>query len=314
MNYLYKILFFYFSMIKTICYYKINRPLLLTNLKQLTETIYYRKNKKICKQDTKLHLQKSQYNIISNTNNKTYNIELDKEKYINQNEYIKNKKIISISPGGYKGVYMLGICIYIKDNFNLDNYIFSGASAGAWNSLMLCCKKDLNFFKTDIVDYSIKNSKTILELEYLMKKKILEYYTTDDFDLQKLFIGVTALNGYYPETKIFSNFNNLEDAINCCIASSHIPLVTGGIINKYNNMFTFDGGFSKAPYLNISENVLHITPSMWNSTIPTKRNSMRDLNEFTTLFSKHKYNFTELYINGYHDAKKNHDFLKERLE
>jgi hypothetical protein len=295
-------------MIKTMSYYGRKLQPLSISFK----TKY--KNKNIYKENTKLKAaQNSQYNIISNTNNKTYNILFDKEKYINQNEYIKNKKIISISPGGYKGVYMLGICIYIKDHFNLDNFIFSGASAGAWNSLMLCCKKDIHYFKTDIVDYSIHNSKTIFELEYLMKKKILQYYTTDDFELRKLFIGVTALNGYYPETQIFSNFNNLEDAINCCIASSHIPLVTGGFINKYNNMFTFDGGFSKTPYLNISENVLHITPSMWNTTLPAKRNSIRDLNEFTTLFSKHKYNFTELYVNGYHDAKKNHEYLKERL-
>jgi hypothetical protein len=230
-----------------------------------------------------------------------------------QNEFIKDKKIISISPGGFKGVYMLGLCVYIKDNFNLDNFIFSGASAGAWNSLMLCCKKDINYFKSDIVDYSIKNTHTLFDLEYLMKKKILEYYNTEDFDLRRLFIGVTTLNGFYPETKIFSNFNNLEDAINCCIASSHIPLITGGMINKYYNMFTFDGGFSKTPYLNISENVLHITPSIWKKEQVIHRNSIGDLNEFTTLFSKHKYNFTELYVNGYHDAKKNHDYLKSRL-
>ena len=188
MIYLYKIiLFFYFSMYNGFRHF----------------------GTKIFRHNAKIKLHHSQYNIISNTNNKSYNIKLDKDEYINQNEFIQNKKIISISPGGYKGVYMLGICIYIKDNFNLDEFIFSGASAGAWNSLMLCCKKDAHFFKTDIVDYSIKNSKTIFELEYLMKKKILEYYTTDDFELRKLFIGVTSLNGYYPETQIFSNFNNL---------------------------------------------------------------------------------------------------------
>jgi len=268
---------------------------------------------KIFKHNSKISLYNSKYNIVSITNNKIYNIETDKDEYMKQNDFIKDKKIISISPGGFKGVYMLGLCVYIKDNFNLDNFIFSGASAGAWNSLMLCCKKDINYFKSDIVDYSIKNTNTLFDLEYLMKKKILEYYTTEDFDLRRLYIGVTALNGFYPETKIFSNFNNLEDAINCCIASSHIPLITGGIINRYNNMFTFDGGFSKTPYLNISENALHITPSIWKKEQVVKRNSIADLNEFTTLFSKHKYNFTELYVNGYHDAKKNHDYLKSRL-
>jgi hypothetical protein len=268
---------------------------------------------KIFKHNSKIPLYNSKYNIVSITTNKIYNIETDKDEYMKQNDFIKDKKIISISPGGFKGVYMLGLCVYIKDNFNLDNFIFSGASAGAWNSLMLCCKKDINYFKSDIVDYSIKNTNTLFDLEYLMKKKILEYYTTEDFDLRRLYIGVTALNGFYPETKIFSNFNNLEDAINCCIASSHIPLITGGIINRYNNMFTFDGGFSKTPYLNISENALHITPSIWKKEQVIRRNSIADLNEFTTLFSKHKYNFTELYVNGYHDAKKNHNYLKERL-
>ena len=292
MNYLYKTIFFYISMVHSIRYFA----------------------SKIFKHNSKIPLYSSKYNIISITNNKIYNIETDKDEYMKQNDFIKDKKIISISPGGFKGVYMLGLCVYIKDNFNLDNFIFSGASAGAWNSLMLCCKKDINYFKSDIVDYSIKNTNTLFDLEYLMKKKILEYYTTEDFDLKRLFIGVTALNGFYPETKIFSNFNNLEDAINCCIASSHIPLITGGIINRYNNMFTFDGGFSKTPYLNISENVLHITPSIWKKEqVVIHRNSIGDLNEFTTLFSKHKYNFTELYVNGYHDAKKNHDYLKSRL-
>ena len=157
MIYLYKlILFFYFSMYNGFRHF----------------------GTKIFRHNAKIKLHHSQYNIISNTNNKSYNIKLDKDEYINQNEFIQNKKIISISPGGYKGVYMLGICIYIKDNFNLDEFIFSGASAGAWNSLMLCCKKDVTFFKTDIVDYSIKNSKTIFELEYLIVTlKIVAFIT-----------------------------------------------------------------------------------------------------------------------------------------
>lgn len=294
MNYSYKIVFLYLSMVHSIRYFA----------------------SKIFKHNSNIPLHNSKYNIVSITTNKIYNIETHKDEYIKQNDFIKDKKIISISPGGFKGVYMLGLCVYIKHNFNLDNFIFSGASAGAWNSLILCCKKDVNCFKTDIVDYSIKNSNTLFDLEYSMKNKILEYYTTDDFDLRRLYIGVTTLNGFHPETKIFSNFNNLEDAINCCIASSHIPLVTGGFINKYNNMFTFDGGFSRTPYLNISENVLHITPSIWNNKNikPKKRYSaLGNMNEFTTLFSKNKYNFTELYVNGYHDAKKNHDYLKSRL-
>jgi hypothetical protein len=144
-----------------------------------------------------------------------------------------------------------------------------------------------------------------------MKTRILQYYTTEDFDLRRLFIGVTTLNGFYPETTIYSDFQNLEDAINCCIASSHIPLISGGIINRYHNKFTFDGGFSKVPYLNIKQNVLHITPSMWKER--TNRTTIGDINEFTTLFSKNKYNFTQLYLNGYEDANNHKDFLETKL-
>ena len=41
-----------------------------------------------------------------------------------------------------KGFYLFGISSYIKKNYKLDNYIFSGASAGAWNSLFMCFKKN----------------------------------------------------------------------------------------------------------------------------------------------------------------------------
>ena len=49
-------------------------------------------------------------------------------------------KIISISPGGFKGFYQLGISSYIKDNYYTENILFTGASAGAWVSLMMVYK------------------------------------------------------------------------------------------------------------------------------------------------------------------------------
>jgi hypothetical protein len=51
-----------------------------------------------------------------------------------------NNIIVSISPGGYKGFYILGIASYIRDHYNIDNCIFSGASAGAWVSLLMTYK------------------------------------------------------------------------------------------------------------------------------------------------------------------------------
>ena len=59
---------------------------------------------------------------------------------------IHNKKIITLSPGGFRGFYVLGICKYIKENYDLSDYVFSGASAGAWNSLFLCYDGEMDKF------------------------------------------------------------------------------------------------------------------------------------------------------------------------
>ena len=103
----------------------------------------------------------------------------------------------------------------------------------------------------------------------------------------------------------------MDDAINCCIASSHIPLITGGLTNIYRNIYSFDGGFSKYPYLNISKSVLHITPSMWKHNSQHKQLT---IGELTTLFSKDKYNFTELIKNGFNDASINKNYLDEKIK
>jgi len=224
------------------------------------------------------------------------------------NEIIKNKKIISISPGGFKGFYMLGICKYIKQNYDLEDYIFSGASAGAWNSLVLCHKGDPEKFINNLLDDSLQKTKSISELENLIKHKLLSSYNTNDFDLTKLFIGVTTMSKQGTNTIIYSGFESLEDAINCCIASSHIPLVTGGLTNVYRNKYSFDGGFSKFPYLNATDPVIHITPSIWKPT-NKNHNEKTSITDYTTLFSKDDFKFHELIDIGVRDAIKHKNVL-----
>ena len=245
--------------------------------------------------------------VITNKNNLIY-CEKDKELFLEDNDFIKNKKLISISPGGLKGFYELGVLSYIKDNYNMENYIFSGASAGAWNALFMCFKNDTKQFVFNLLsDYKLSQVKNINELEYYLKYKLLVQYNSTDFDLRRLFIGVTTLQNFRPVTNIFSDFNNLEDAINCCIASSHIPLITGGLTNRYHNKYVFDGGFSKYPYLNFTENVLHITPGMWKKL---NNKNKQFLNKFASLdiiielfLITKKKNYMQLFDYGYQDAK-----------
>lgn len=270
------------------------------------------------KRNTKLLMSsknnENQCIISSKNNNKYCNSEADK--FIKENIFLSNKKLITISPGGFKGFYLLGVLTYIKEKYDVDDIIYSGASAGSWNGLFMCYKGDTMKFVYNLLDYNIKKAKSITELEYFMKYKLLTSYKDEDFDLRRLFIGVTTLKNFTPLTNIFSDFETLEDAINCCIASSHVPLVTGTLTNKYHNMFTFDGGFSSYPYLHKDNKLLHISPSMWEE-IDNKnkkkcsniKQTIKTLAKFSEMFSISKNNLLELFDDGYHDAKKHKKYL-----
>ena len=302
---------------------------------------------------------------------------------------IENKqKLISISPGGFKGFYMMGIITFLKETYDLSDYIFSGASAGSWNAILCTYKGNL----TDLITKVIGNKPTlgkndsIQEFEQMLKLRILTHTKDSDFDLSRVFIGVTTLRhfgqrrvapqllnskvaslpenfgkdsseatnkraidhlppndvlrtsndggqspekfgpnltpevaslpeefeqrtvanstGTFIKTSIFSNFVNLEDALNCCISSSHIPLITGGFINKYKDSYAFDGGFSQYPYYTNIQPTLHITPGMWE---PKQNKSWCNIEDYTSLLSKGKYNFHDLFHQGYEDTKKNRE-------
>lgn len=244
------------------------------------------------------HKEQSQTTLLDNIEYK------HKTLYLEKNDFIKNKKMISVSPAGFKGFYLLGVIKYIKENYDLSEYIFSGASAGAWNSLLLSYNGDISDLFSKVVneDMVFPQRMTILEFEQKIKRNILNNFNESDFDLRRVFIGVTTINNLSLQTSIYSNFHNLEDALDCCISSSHIPFITGGPINKYHDIISFDGGFSDYPYLASIKSSLHITPSIW---MPNKSKKIKNINDYTTLLSKYKYNFMELYEMGYTDTKNN---------
>ncbi len=249
-----------------------------------------------------------------NSNEDPFLIQNKNSSYLkNQTDFFKDKKLILLSPGGFKGFYLMGISAFIKENYVLDGYIFSGASAGAWNALLMTYKHNVTEIVNVLVNDECAKIKDAYSLEKYLKKQIMINYKSDDFELEKLFIGLTIINNYRIKTQIYSDFENLEDAIDCCIGSSHIPYVTGKLVNTYHNTYTFDGGFSKYPYLKTSPPVLHITPSMWkhisNDTLVTTQNERLNISDYTTLFSRGKYNFKLLYEEGYNDAKTNKQYL-----
>jgi len=278
---------------------------------------YKNKQSNLILNDTK----KQKQCIISSKNKKSYCGE-DEHFFIYNDNYISNKKLITISPGGYKGFYLLGILTYLKENYNTENIIYSGASAGAWNCLFMCYKGDSMTFIYNFLDnksIDISKSKSLTELQYFLKYRILSSYKTDDFDLKKMFVGVTTFKRLFPVINIYTDFEDLEDAINCCMASSHIPLITGGITNRYKNMFSFDGGFSSYPYLE-KEKIVHISLSMLeelketNKTIGFLKQKISSIHRWYKFFFSSKNNLLELFDNGYQDAKTNKDYFDNIME
>ena len=256
---------------------------------------------------------------------------------------IDSKRLICISPGGFKGFYLSGVIAYIKDNYDVSDFYFSGASAGAWNALLFTYRGNLTDFMWRLIGSKpvVTQNETIRDYKYHLKQTVLENYTASDFDLARVFIGVTTMSPLpqmrkpkmiegplhkeeihtakmFVKTSIYSGFSSLEDALDCCIASSHIPFFMGRVFHIYDNKVAFDGGFSDYPYYLEAQPVLNITASMWNRSfawppgnLPKKRLTI--LEDYRSILGKDRYNFWELFQYGYEDSHRNRAILDRIL-
>lgn len=217
---------------------------------------------------------------------------------------VKNKKLINMYPAGIRGFYTLGVCKYIKDNYDLSKFIFSGASAGAWNGLFMIHNGNNEKMLNDIFSLNYKDASSIQNIEYLLKEKIIEKYDESNFDLNRLFIGVSVLDNIFCLKKeflkkeLYYDFDNLEDVVDCCIASSHIPFLTGGLFRKYQNKISFDGGIKEYPFLDIIKPTFEITPTLWLGQKDAET-------AIKNSFKRKDVDFRKLFDDGYNLSYKN---------
>jgi hypothetical protein len=252
-----------------------------------------------------LFFHNSQFQIrdVIHYNKKDGQMYQSNQLFIEKNPHnITDKDIISLSPGGLNGFYMAGVVSFLKQQYDLSNCVFTGASAGAWNALYMCCNADHDTFIDKLFETQL-NLKKLKTTEENIKHTILSSYSATDFDFEKLYIGVTSFHKYHVQTHIYNNFYDLEDAIDCCIASSHIPLLTGDLLHIYNGINSFDGGFSNYPYLHIKKPLLHITSDIW---LP-KQKSFETF--YRSFFPDDQQSATELYRKGYSHSLENKPFL-----
>ena len=240
-------------------------------------------------------------NISYDFTNEFNNINIADNSIIKTN--LLDKNILHITPGGLYGFYDTGICKIIKEKYNLKNYIFNGVSAGSWNSLLMVYKYDHDKLVKLIFNIYDKNKiNGIKTTQQEFKNIILSNTNTEDFELDKLFITVCVLNNNKINNYVYTDFETLECAINCCIASSNIPVLTGDIIHKYRDKISYDGGFLYNSHIIIKKPKFIIT----NSLFGKKR-------FFTSLFNS-KINIHNLYKEGINDCQNNISYLDDIFE
>lgn len=229
--------------------------------------------------------------------------------------FVQKQNLIINSPAGYKGFYTLGTTAYISDTYDdvlkKKNFLYSGASAGAWNSLVSVYEGSKYDFALSLVNYIDELKKPSLKkIQKCMQHHLLTKYDSSNFDFSKCFIGVSTINGFRTiNCNIYSNFNSLDDALKCCMASSHIPLITGGLYVTYNKKISIDGAFSSYPYYD--EHVtplLQINHTMWNSPLFDNTNKQYS---FGLIPVRSRYSASDLFFCGWRDAEKNREFLDE---
>tara|TARA_B100001093_G_scaffold250134_1_gene239641 strand:+ start:21210 stop:21986 length:777 start_codon:yes stop_codon:yes gene_type:complete len=215
------------------------------------------------------------------------------------------ENVISVSPGGIKGFYYLGTLYYIKKNYDMTKYNYLGASAGSWNSLFMCYKGNND---DEIIEklFNIDFNQPLAKCGKSIKDLFLKNYKTEDFNLEKLNIGVTQLGKYNKlnlKYTIYNSFIDLEDALDCCLASSHVPfLIGGGAVKRYKNKLAFDGGLKKISYLKPDSSVLHVSSKLWDNEKYITMPGLRKINGFDA---------NALFNDGYNDAKINKKILDD---
>ncbi len=153
---------------------------------------------------------------------------------------IRNPDII-LSPGGLLGFYVLGICHFIKNNYDLSGKKIIGFSAGSLNTIFLSLDKQYDsIFLRQLFQLNLNG---IMPLPTLLNKtiKLINKMNMNmkQFDTTNKYIAVTT---NYNNLEGYNKFLSVSDMTKCCISSSFIPIVTFiDIFYLYNDKCSLDG-------------------------------------------------------------------------
>jgi hypothetical protein len=223
--------------------------------------------------------------------------------YIIKKKNSQNKLNYNVvyNTGGYYGFYQLGVCHYIKNNFNYKDKSCVGISAGAWLSLFMNLDKEYtNAFLLKLFK-NLNRTTPIYKLPSIFKSSAEPF--VNNISIKNINILVTNLSEV--TYKIHNKFLSVNDIIECCTASSFVPFVTyKELFYFYNHKMVVDGGLFKKIYINEIDT---------DKTLIIKYDMFGRFKQFKLFkcFRRPKYSSYELYLLGYKDASKNHAYLQK---
>ena len=167
-----------------------------------------------------------------------------------------NKKIISIPPSGFLGFYVMGMCAYLKDHYDLSRFVFAGDASGGWNALFMSCRRDPLLFALGILENKhLRYADTLQEWEFALKTHLLTHYTDEDFDIDSLYLGVPFWQECFQDSMLVKPARSLNDAVQGCLTRMPFPW---GPVPVWNDVKKSDWIlWNQAPHV-------RLRPDMWN--------------------------------------------------
>lgn len=212
---------------------------------------------------------------------------------------------IILAPGGLMGFYVLGICHFIKNHYNITNKKIIGFSAGSLNTIFMALDKEYdNIFLKELFKSNLNGN---MYVPFLLNKtiEIINKFNINKFDTTNKYIASIT---NYNKLEGYNKFLNTNDMTKCCISSSFLPLVTyNDIFYFYKGKCSIDGVFLYKKY---KKTIKTTKPLMLNYKM-FKRYNKYNIPGYGLL--NKKCSIYDLYILGYRDAFINKEMLDEYL-
>ncbi|KAI9908364.1 hypothetical protein PsorP6_003082 [Peronosclerospora sorghi] len=145
--------------------------------------------------------------------------------------------------------YFLGVASVLQEEYDLQDVIFSGVSAGCFPALVLAREMDVKdfFFKHNVplIEHAAKSSYAGLgKWIPMVKHNLLKVIPSNAYQQvdKKLFFSVTEVPAFC--NRLLTTWTSNEELVDCMLCSAHVPLYTTSLVASYRGKRFIDGGTS----------------------------------------------------------------------